>query len=165
MMNRLQTAGKLSGAPHLARRGIVVANARALIAGKRILIADDNAADAKHLATTIGIISGMEALVETVASLRKAVEAMRTSKPVLLFVDDRISGIEKFEHSMPQLRATAYTGPVIVVSSFISPERRRVLFGLGAVDAVHKDDLEGLRVAEAIVRALGTREADPQPDA
>ena len=161
-MNGLQAAGTLSGAPHLARRGTVVAHARALITGSRILIADDNSADAKYLATTISLISGMQAEVEAAPSLRKAVEALRNGTPLLIFIDDRISGIEKFEHSIPQLRGAGYSGPVVVVSSFISPERRRVLFSLGAVDAVHKDDLEGLRVAEAIVRALGNPDANPR---
>ena len=90
----------------------------------------------------------------TAPSLRKAVEIVQATAVTLVFLDDRISGVEKFENSFPQLRGAGFTGPIVVISGFLSPERRRSLFTLGAVDAIHKDDLEGLRIAEAIVRAL-----------
>ncbi len=134
----------------------MVARARGFLAGRRLLIADDNKDDVKHLSTTLGIIAGQGCEIVTAPSLKKAVELIAQQSFSLLFIDDRISGLEKFEHSMPKLRTAGYHGPVIVVSGFISPERRRSLFELGAVDAIHKDDLEGLRIAEAIVRAMGS---------
>ena len=106
------------------------------------------------LMTTIRIITGAQDDLVTVPSLRKAVEALQAAAFGLIFIDDRLSGIEKFETSMPQLRKAGYAGPVVVVSGFLSSDRRRSLFELGAVDAIHKDEIEGLRIAEAMVRAL-----------
>ena len=154
-MEAIHTASTTPGAPHLARRGAMVGRARALLADRRVLIADDNAGDVKYLATTLGIISGHGCEIITAPSLKKTIEAIQQHIFALAFLDDRMSGIEKFEHSMPKLRAAGYPGPVIVVCGFISPDRRRSLFELGAVDAIHKDDLEGLRISEAIVRAMG----------
>ena len=64
---------------------------------------------------------------------------------------------------MPQLRKAGYAGPVVVVSGFLSSDRRRSLFELGAVDAIHKDEIEGLRIAEAMVRALTPVSPDALP--
>ena len=139
----------------------MIAQARTLIANSHILIADDNSADSKFLMTTIRIIVGSENELVTAPSLRKAIEALQATPFGLIFIDDRLSGIEKFETSMPQLRKAGYAGPVVVVSGFLSSERRRLLFELGAVDAIHKDDIEGLRIAEAMVRALTPM--PPQP--
>ena len=150
----VRVASSTPGAPHLARRGAMIAQVRTLVAGSRILIADDNDADVKYLTTTLRIIAGSDVEILAAPSLRKTVEIVQANATTLIFIDDRISGIEKFENSMPQLRAAGYTGPVVVISGFLSPERRRTVFTLGAVDAIHKDDLEGLRIAEAIVRAL-----------
>ena len=147
-------AGATPGAPHLARRGAMIAQARTLLADRRVLIADDTAADCKYLMTTIRIIVGSDNDLVTAPSLRKAVDALQEKPVDLIFIDDRISGTEKFETSMPLLRKAGYDGPVVVVSGFLSPERRRLLFELGAVDAIHKDDIEALRISEAIVRAL-----------
>ena len=146
--------GAAAGAPHLARRGAMIAQARALIGNTSILIADDSTADVKYMTTTMRLIVGDAVDILSAASIRKAVETLQ-SKPVgLIFIDDRISGVETFEHAMPQLRSAGFDGPVIVISGFLSPERRRLVFALGAVDAIHKDELEGLRLAEAVVRAL-----------
>lgn len=142
------------GAPHLARRGAMIAQARALVGNTRILIADDNTADVKYMLTTIRIIVGSDVEILTAPSIRKAVEAVQAKTIGLVFIDDRISGKETFEQSIPQLRGAGFGGPLIVISGFLSPERRRLVFELGAVDALHKDDLEGLRLAEAVVRAL-----------
>ena len=155
------SAGKAPGAPHLARRGAMINMARARLGKGRVLIADDSAADCKYLMTTIRIIVGSENDLVTAPSLRKAIEALEANPVDVIFIDDRISGIEKFETSMPQLRKAGFAGPVIVVSGFLSPERRRMLFELGAVDAIHKDDIEALRVSEAIVRALAPDKPAP----
>lgn len=150
----LQVSSVTPGAPHLARRGAMIAQARTLIGTTRILIADDSTGDVKYMMTTIRIIVGNSVEILTAPSIRKAVEAVRSLAIGLIFIDDRISGTETFENSMPQLRDAGFGGPMIVVSGFLSPERRRLIFELGAVDAIHKDDIEGLRLAEAVVRAL-----------
>ncbi len=151
---RFQASSVTPGAPHLARRGVMISQARTLVGDTRILIADDTTADVKYMMTTIRIIVGNSVEIVTAPSIRKAVETVRSKAIGLIFIDDRISGIETFENSVPQLRGAGFGGPLIVISGFLTPERRRLLFELGAVDAIHKDDLEGLRLAEAIVRAL-----------
>lgn len=160
--NGLRAAGATPGAPHLALRGETIIVARARLGQGRVLIVDDSAADCKFLMTTIRIIVGAGNDLVTAPSLRKAIDVLQATPVDLIFIDDRISGIEKFETSMPQVRQTGYTGPLVVVSGFLSPERRRKLFELGAVDAIHKDDIEGLRIAEAIVRAMTPATGEPQ---
>ena len=70
------TASSTPGAPHLARRGEMINQARKLLNGCHLLIGDDDAADAKYMLTTLSIVSGADCTIESALSLNKVIAAL-----------------------------------------------------------------------------------------
>jgi len=52
--------------------------------------------------------------------------------------------------TIPLMRGAGYTGPIIVISGQVTHSRRSGLLANGASDVIHKDDVDSVRVAEAI---------------
>jgi DNA-binding NarL/FixJ family response regulator len=75
-------------------------------------------------------------------------------KPELIFLDDYLKPSDSATQSIPFLRRAGYEGPIIVVSGEIDKQRKSELLAAGARDAIHKDHLDSVRVAEALVRVF-----------
>ena len=63
--------------------------------------------------------------------------------------------------AIPFLRRCGYGGPIIVVSGQVDRLRRAMLVKAGAVDVIHKDDLDSVRIAEALTRASEAPPVEP----
>ena len=53
----------------------------------------------------------------------------------------------------PSCAAAGYDGPIIVVSGAVTQARRSRLIAGGASDVIHKDDVDSVRLAEAVDRS------------
>jgi DNA-binding NarL/FixJ family response regulator len=72
------------------------------------------------------------------------------TKPLLVFLDDILKPSTNALQTMPLLRQAGYSGPIIVISGQVTHSRRSDLIAGGASDVIHKDDVDSVRVAEAI---------------
>ncbi len=72
----------------------------------------------------------------------------KPSTPIVLKPSDNAA------QTLPFLRRAGYTGPVIVVSGQATRKRKSVLIEAGAADVIHKDEVDSVRVAEALHRVF-----------
>ena len=56
--------------------------------------------------------------------------------------------------TIPFLRRCGYEGPIIVVSGEMTRSRRQELMVAGASDVIHKDDIDSVRISEALKTAF-----------
>ena len=78
-------------------------------------------------------------------------------QPEIVFLDDYLKPNDNASQTIPFLQRAGYDGPIVVVSGQVDRQRRALLMTSGASDVIHKDDLDSVRVAEALARAFKTR--------
>lgn len=119
---------------------------------QKILIIDDEALDAERLTATLHVLFGYLAEIRWARSLSAAVDAIIEQEPCVIFLDDILKPSGNASQSIPQLRCAGYKGPIVVVSGEVTHTRRTRLLADGASDVIHKDDVDSVRVAEALAR-------------
>jgi CheY-like chemotaxis protein len=145
-----------TGCGHLAKRNDL-ASARAKHGRPgEILIIDDEALDAERLTATLHVLFGYQVLIRWACSLGDAIDSLPERQPCIIFLDDILKPAGDALLSIPDLRRAGYAGPVIVVSGAVTQSRRTRLMAVGASDVIHKDDVDSVRVAEAVARARAT---------
>lgn len=121
-----------------------------------VLIVEDENFDADRLAATLRVMFGYDLEIRRAATLGSAVDRVLEKKPQLLFLDDVLKPSDEAGQTIPFLRRAEYTGPIVVVSGRATRKRRVELLAAGATDVIHKDDVDSVRLAEALVRVFGT---------
>jgi DNA-binding NarL/FixJ family response regulator len=138
------------GGSHLAKTSQLVAARVKLGPARDVLVIEDETQDAERLAATLRVIFGYELRVHLASSPSEAVDKVVESKPSLVFLDDILKPSANALQTMPLLRGAGYEGPIIVISGEVTHSRRSSLLAGGASDVIHKDDVDSVRVAEAI---------------
>lgn len=142
-----------TGCGHLTKRSdLTSARAKRGLPGE-ILIIDDEALDAERLTATLHVLFGYHVLIRWACSLGDAIDSLAERQPCITFLDDILKPAGDALLSIPELRRAGYAGPVIVVSGAVTQSRRTRLLAVGASDVIHKDDVDSVRVAEAVARA------------
>ena len=95
------------------------------------------------------------------ARSRDALDSLAEKPPSLTFLDDILKPSADAFLSIPELRRAGYDGPIIVVSGAVTQSRRTRLMAGGATDVIHKDDVDSVRVAEAVDRARSDQPKQP----
>lgn len=126
-----------------------------------VLIVEDENFDADRLRATLHITFGYTIEVRRARTLGSALDCVIERKPELIFLDDYLKPSDNATHTIPFLRRCGYTGPIIVVSGQVDRIRRAMLVKAGAVDVIHKDDLDSVRIAEALSRAAEAPPFEP----
>jgi response regulator of citrate/malate metabolism len=126
-----------------------------------VLIVEDENFDADRLRATLHIMFGYAIEVRRARTLGSALDCVIERKPELIFLDDYLKPSDNATHTIPFLRRCGYAGPIIVVSGQVDRLRRAMLVKAGAVDVIHKDDLDSVRIAEALARASEARHVEP----
>ncbi len=126
-----------------------------------VLIVEDENFDADRLRATLHIMFGYAIEVRRARTLGSALDCVIERKPELIFLDDYLKPSDNATHTIPFLRRCGYTGPIIVVSGQVDRLRRAMLVKAGAVDVIHKDDLDSVRIAEALTRASEAPPVEP----
>lgn len=140
------------GGSHLARKSELVRARAKLGALRDVLVVEDESLDAERLTATLRVIFGYELCIHLASTLGDAVDRVIASKPSLVFLDDILKPSTNALQTIPLLRGAGYAGPIIVVSGQVTHQRRSSLLANGADEVIHKDDVDSVRVAEAIAR-------------
>lgn len=124
------------------------------------LIVEDENFDADRLRATLHIMFGYAIQVRRAKTLGSALDAVIERHPEVIFLDDYLKPNDNATHTIPFLRRCGFAGPIVVVSGAVDRKRRTILIKAGAVDVIHKDDLDTVRVAEALSRVHAAAPAD-----
>ena len=117
-----------------------------------ILIVEDENFDADRLKATLHIMLGYGIEVRRAKTLGSALDAVIERHPEVVFLDDYLKPNDNATQTIPFLRRCGYDGPIVVVSGEVDRKRRGMLLKAGAIDVIHKDDLDSVRIAEAMTR-------------
>ncbi len=138
------------GGDHLAKKSELVRARVRLGVFKSILIVEDETLDAERLTATLRVLFGYDTQIRCASSLGDAVDRVMEQTPCVLFLDDILKPSTTALQAIPLLREAGYTGPIVVVSGEVTHARRSSLLAAGAGDVIHKDDVDSVRVAEAL---------------
>ena len=143
-----------SGGDFLHRKSDVAHVGKKLPAIENVLIVEDENMDADRLRATLRVILGYDITVRRASTLGGALDAVIARLPELVFLDDLLKPTDTASHTIPFLRRAKYEGPIIVVSGQVTRSRKAELIGLGATDVIHKDDVDSVRLTEALARVF-----------
>lgn len=144
-----------SGSDFLERKNSVSKLRMALPRLDDILVVDDNDVDANRLKATLRVMFGYELQVRRAATIASALDCVIERQPDMIFLDDVLKPSDSADQTIPYLRHAKYDGPIIVVSGEVTRSRQASLLAAGATEVIHKDDVNSVRLTEAIVRVLG----------
>jgi len=140
------------GGTFLARKSDAAKSQQQAARPSDVLIVEDENFDADRLRATLHIMFGYAIDVRRARTLGSALDCVIERQPELIFLDDYLKPSDNATHTIPFLRRCGYLGPIIVVSGQVDRVRRAMLVKAGAVDVIHKDDLDSVRIAEALGR-------------
>ncbi len=143
-----------SGGDHLAKKSDTSHQSKKLPKLTQVLIVEDETCDADRLRATLRVILGYDLVVRRASTLGAALDCVIAQQPELVFLDDLLKPSDTASHTIPFLRRANYNGPIVVVSGQVTRARRAELIALGARDVIHKDDVDSVRLAEALVRVF-----------
>ena len=149
-----------TGGNFLARKSDVTKLRKDLPDVQEFLIVEDENFDADRLRATLHIMFGYGIQVRRAKTLGSALDAVIEKKPQIVFLDDYLKPNDNATQTIPFLRRCGYTGPIIVVSGAVDRHRRTTLVKAGAIDVIHKDDLDSVRIAEAMGRVHAAQKAE-----
>ena len=141
-----------TGGNFLAKRSDLTKSRKGLPDISDFLIVEDENFDADRLRATLHIMFGYAIQVRRAKTLGSALDAVIERQPELIFLDDYLKPNDNATQTIPFLRRCGYVGPIVVVSGGVDRQRRTTLIKAGAVDVIHKDDLDSVRIAEALER-------------
>ena len=154
-----------SGGDYLDKRSGVTKSRAALPPLKDILIVEDETFDAERLKATLHLMFGYDITIRRAATLGGALDEVIARHPEIVFLDDVLKPSDNASQTLPFLRRAGYDGPVVVVSREATRRRKSVLMEAGANDVIHKDDVDSVRVAEALHRAFADKSKDSKDKA
>jgi DNA-binding NarL/FixJ family response regulator len=152
-----------SGGDFLAKKSDITKLRKALPSLQNVLVIEDETFDADRLKATLRVMLGYDLDVRRAATLGTAVDAVLANRPELIFLDDVLKPSDNALDTIPFLRRAGYTGPIVVVSGQVTRKRRIELMAAGANDVIHKDDVDSVRLAEAMIRVLVPTAAKSKP--
>lgn len=150
----MSTSSTGSGGEFLAKKSDITKLRKQLPPLADVLVVDDETFDAERLTATLRVMFGYDIEVRRAATLAIALDRVIEKKPELIFLDDILKPSDTALNSIPYLRRAEYTGPIVVISGQVTRSRRTELLGAGATDVIHKDDVDSVRLAEALLRVF-----------
>ncbi len=148
-----------AGRDHLEQRSRLKIRIGEIAPISNVLIVDDTTFDAEVLGSLLRLVFDPGIKVRHVKFARDIRKAVLEEMPVLLFLDDRLGHGTSAEVSLNVIRTAGCDTRVIVMSGLLTRARRIELMRLGVADVIHKDDLNVVRVTEAILKVLDTPKA------
>ncbi len=143
-----------TGGDFLAKKSDVNKLRADLPALSYVLVVEDETLDAERLKATLRVMFGYELEVRRASTAASAVDCVMDRQPDLVFLDDILKPSDNATHTIPFLRRASYNGPIIVISSQVTRNRRKELLDAGASDVIHKDDVDSVELAESMIRVL-----------
>lgn len=149
-----------SGGDFLAKKSEIMRARQSLPALKDVLVVEDENLDADRMFATLRVMFGYDVQVRRASTLAAAVDAVLQRKPELIFLDDILKPSDDASQTIPFLRRAGYEGPIVIVSGQATRNRRTVLLAAGATDVIHKDEVDSVRLSEALTRVFKTSGQD-----
>lgn len=153
---------KSAGGTFLARKSDVTKVSHGSGRPTEFLIVEDENFDADRLSATLHIMFGYAINVRRARTMGAALDCVIERLPEVVFLDDYLKPSDNATHTIPFLRHCGYSGPIVVVSGQLDRIRRALLMKAGAIDVIHKDDLDSVRVAEALARIPAAHTPGPK---
>ncbi len=122
-----------------------------------IAIIDDQSREADHIAALLRLLLGGNQVVICFTALATAVHDLRYNRPDLIFLDDHLPPFGRAKTSLDTLHRFALTAPVVIVSGVMTARRKAELEKLGALATLDKDDINGLSLAEVLLRFMNSK--------
>ncbi|MEZ5730674.1 MAG: response regulator [Hyphomicrobiaceae bacterium] len=144
-----------AGGEFLARRNRATVAQLALPTIRDVLIIEDETFDADRLRATLHVIFGRSLGVRRAATIGSALDYVLEQPPELVFLDDYLKPNDTATLTIPFLRRAGYQGPIVVISGAVDRKRTAELKALGASECIHKDDLDSVRIQEALAHVFG----------
>ncbi len=154
-----RTPPKTGGAT-LARKSELAIARHLKPAFKDVLIVEDNDKEADRLKGTLNTIFNYKSEVRRARTLGAALDCVIARRPDLIFLDDLLKPNDDATQTIPFLRRCGYEGPIVIVSSVLTRPRRALLVNAGAIECIHKDELDGTSVEEALASVYKKMQAD-----
>lgn len=146
-----------SGGDFLAKKSEVAQLGKQLPALSNVLIIEDETFDADRLRATLRVVLGYDVAMRRSQTLGSALDQVLADVPDLVFLDDLLKPSDTAVNSIPFLRRAKYEGPIIVVSGQVTRSRKAELIALGADEVIHKDDVDSVRLTQALIRVFKAR--------
>lgn len=141
-----------AGGDFLTRKNEMARLGKSLPRLTNILIVEDDISDSDRLRATLRVILGYEPQVRVASTLGSALDHVLAKQPEFVFLDDLLKPSDTASQSIPFLRRAGYEGPIVVISGQVTRNRRAELMTLGASEVIHKDDVDSVRLTEALAR-------------
>ncbi|MFM1816537.1 MAG: Response regulator receiver domain [Pseudomonadota bacterium] len=141
-------------AQHLARRADLTRDRQNLPKLESVLVVDDVSADADRIRATLSIIFGHDIKVRHARTLNSALDCVLDELPGVILLDDYLKPSDTALTSIPMIRRAGYDGAIVVVSGQLDRHRHRDLLAAGAKEAIHKDDLNSVRILETLNKVV-----------
>ncbi|MGQ0457111.1 MAG: response regulator [Hyphomicrobium sp.] len=145
-----------SGGEYLAKKSRINRKRAAMAPLLDVLIVDDDALDADRMLGTLRVMCGYDATLRRAASIDVALKLVMAKQPDIIFLDDILKPSDDAVQTIPFLRRTGFRGPIVVISGQVTRKRKPMLLEAGTTDVIHKDDVDSVRLAEAIQKAFAT---------
>jgi CheY-like chemotaxis protein len=139
-----------TGSEFLARKSDLTRMRQRIPGLKDVLIVDDNNFDADSLRASLNMMFGYALTLRRAKTLGSALDCVIERKPDLVFLDDILPPSDTASTTIPFLRRCGYEAPIIVVSGEMTRTRRQALIAAGADDVIHKDEVDSVRISEAL---------------
>lgn len=147
-----------SGGDFLAKRNELNLLRQSLPKLTDVVVVEDETFDAEKLAATLRVMFGYELNIRRASTVSNAIDRVLEKKPQLLLLDDMLAPSDNANLTIPLLRRADYHGPIVVISGNVTKKRRMELMNHGATDVIHKENLESVRLAEALVRVFSGKQ-------
>ena len=115
-----------------------------------ILIVEDDDRDSQSIAAKLRKVFGHEVGIRHAHTLSAMLDRVLEKKPEVVFLDHYLKPNDTAFKCVEFIRGGGYDGPVVVVSSQMTDRLAAQLRRVGVIDALHKDDLNGGRIAEVM---------------
>ncbi len=150
-----------SGGDFLAKKNDVMHASSGVAKLTDVLVVEDENIDADRMRATLHIMYGYGLVIRRANTLGSAVDMVMARKPELVILDDYLKPTDDASQTIPFLRRAGFDGPIVVVSGRATRQRRLELIKSGAADVIHKDDVDSVRLSEALGRVLKSVMAAP----
>lgn len=145
---------QLTGALYLLRRNEAVRHRPRLPADAEVLIIEGSPQGPGVLSAVLHLMLGYEARIKQASSFGTALDRLVERKPDLIFLADQVPPSTAAIDGLPILRRCGYLGPMIVIASQPDKWHERALIEAGAADVLERDQIDTVRLSEALARAF-----------
>ena len=149
-----------SGGDFLAKKSDLMRVRASLPRLQDVLVVEDEMLDADRMFATLRVMFGYNVEVRRAQTLASAIDCVMARKPEIVFLDDILKPSDDASQAIPFLRRAGYEGPIVVVSGQVTRTRRTTLLNAGATDVIHKDDVDSVRLTEALQRVFKVAKPD-----